>query len=57
MNKKPRKNRLLAKCAGKYPRLSVKDFKSSWKTLTIHLPAPWNDHLLTFVPNNVNKNY
>ena len=38
---------------GKYPRLSVKDFSSSWNTLTIHLLASQNDHLLTFMPNNV----
>ena len=57
MNKKPRKNGLLAKRARKIPKAIGKGFHSSWKTLTKHLPAPWNNHLLTFVPNNVNKNY
>ena len=37
------------------PRLSVKDFNSSCNTLTIHLLASWNNHLLTFVPSNVHE--
>ena len=35
--------------------LSVKDLNSSWNTLTIHLLASWNDHLLRFMLNNVHK--
>ena len=49
-------NGLLAKPAWKIPKSNGKDFSSSWNTLTIHLLAPWNDHLLTFVPNNVHEN-
>ena len=41
---------------GKYPRLSEKDLNSSWDALTIHLLASWNDHLLTFVHNNIHEN-
>ena len=50
-----KKNGLLVKCAWKHPRLSVKDFNSSWNTLTMHLLASWNDQLLTFMPNNAHK--
>ena len=45
-----KKNGLLAKRA-----LKIKDFGSSWNTLTIHLLASKNNHLLTFVPNNVHE--
>ena len=37
------------------PKLSVKNFGSSWNTLAIHLLASWNDHLLAFLLNNVHK--
>ena len=45
----------VAKCSQLYQRLLVKDFSSNWSTLTIHILASWNDHLLTFEPNYVHE--
>ena len=45
----------IAMCTWKYPRLLVNNFSSNWNTSIIHLLASQNDHLLTFMPNNVHE--
>ena len=50
-----KKYECIAKFAQKHPRISAKDFSSSWNLLTIHLLAFQNDHLPILVPNNAHE--